>query len=72
MTPLLQQAIAEVKKLSASEQDVITTLILEEFADERHWDETFARSHAQLARLAQKVREDIHTGRAREVRVDEL
>ncbi len=63
MTRLLEQAIALVQKLSVSEQDAIATLILEEIADERLWDETFARSQEQLARLAEKVREDIRAGR---------
>ena len=35
MTQLLQQALAELQRLSASEQDAIAALILEEIADER-------------------------------------
>jgi hypothetical protein len=35
MTQLLEQALAEVRKLSAPEQDAIAALILEELADER-------------------------------------
>jgi hypothetical protein len=34
MTELLQQAIAEVSKLSDEQQDAIATLILEELEDE--------------------------------------
>jgi hypothetical protein len=44
------------------EQDAIATLILDEIADERRWQESFARSQDQLARLAAKVREDIRAG----------
>ncbi len=72
MTPLLQQAIAEVQKLSSSEQDAIASIILEELADEQLWEETFARSQDQLARLAAKVREDIKEGRIKKIGLDEL
>ncbi len=63
MTQLLEEALTEVRKLPESEQDAIATLILAELEDERRWQETFARSQDQLARLAAKVREDIQAGR---------
>jgi hypothetical protein len=72
MTQLLEQALAEVRKLPEAEQDAIAALILEELADERRWDETFARSQGPLARLAAKVREDVRAGRVRGVGMDEL
>ena len=72
MTPLLEQALAEVQKLPEPEQDVIATLILDELADERCWDEAFARSQEPLTRLAMKVREDIRAGRVRRAGMDEL
>ena len=72
MTQLLEQALAEVRKLAEPEQDAIAALILEELADERRWDEAFARSQEPLARLAAKVREDIRAGRVRGVGMDEL
>jgi hypothetical protein len=72
MTQLLQQALAEVQKLPQAEQDAIATLILEELADERRWDEAFSRSQDQLARLAAKVREDVRAGRVRSTGMDEL
>jgi len=72
MTHLLESAIAEVQKLSASQQDAIATLILDEIADERLWDEAFARSQEQLARLAEKVRADIRAGRVKNAGMDEL
>jgi hypothetical protein len=59
MTPLLERAIAEVRNLPESAQDAIAALILEQIADDRAWDESFARSQDQLARLAQKAREDV-------------
>jgi hypothetical protein len=39
MTQLLQQAIAELQKLPAPDQDAIASLILAEIADEQAWDE---------------------------------
>ncbi len=72
MTQLLEKAIGEVRKLSASEQDTIATLILDELADELRWDEAFANSQDQLSKLAAKVRRDIADGRVRDVGIDEL
>jgi hypothetical protein len=72
MTQLLEQALSEVRKLSEPQQDAIAALILEELADERRWDEAFARSQEPLARLAAKVREDIRAARVRGAGMDEL
>jgi hypothetical protein len=72
MTELLQQALAEMQKLPDADQDAIAAIILEEIADERRWDEAFARSQEQLGRLADRVREDILAGRVRDIGVDEL
>lgn len=44
MTELLKRAIARLKTLPPSDQNAITTLILEELEDDRRWDESFARS----------------------------
>ena len=67
MTDLLEKALAEVSKLSAEEQDVIAALILEALEDERQWEAAFAASQDKLAKLAQKVREDIRAGRVRKM-----
>ena len=72
MTQLLQQAMEEAQKFPSSEQDAIAALILEEIADERRWDEAFARSQPQLAQLAEKARADIRAGRVRKMGTDEL
>ena len=72
MTQLLEQAIGEARKLPASEQDAIASLILEELADERRWDEAFTSSQDRLSELAAKVRRDIAEGRVRDVGIDEL
>ena len=72
MTQLLEQAIDAVRKLPTSEQDAIASLIMEELADERRWDEAFAGSQPQLACLAEKARADIRAGRVRDLGIDEL
>jgi hypothetical protein len=72
MTPLLERALEEVTHLPVEDQDAIASLILDELADERRWDEAFARSQAQLEKLAAKVREDIREGRVKDTPVEEL
>ena len=72
MTQLLEKALAEVTRLPDPDQDAIAALILDELADERQWDEAFARSQEELGRLADRVRQDIRAGRVRNVGIDEL
>ena len=72
MTQLLEKALAQVSSLPDPEQDAIASLILDELADDRQWDEAFARSREQLGRLADRVRQDIRAGRVRNVGIDEL
>jgi len=67
MTKLLQQALAEVESLSDREQDAIPAIILEEFADEKRWQEKFAESHDVLSTLAAKAKADIQAGKVREM-----
>jgi hypothetical protein len=72
MTQLLEKALAQVSRLPDPDQDAIASLILDELADDRQWDEAFARSQEQLGRLADRVRQDIRVGRVRNVGIDEL
>lgn len=65
MTPSLEQAFAESKKLPEVEQDELAAVILAEISDERKWSEAFERTEDQLGRLAEKVRADIRAGRVR-------
>ena len=63
MTRLLEQAINEIGKLSAEEQDAIAERILLELADEREWDSRFnATTDEQWDRLAQLVHYEIAAG----------
>jgi len=72
MTQLFGKAIAKVSKLTPAEQNAIATLILDELGDEEEWDIAFAQSQDQLAKLAEKVREDIKMGRVKKMGFDEL
>ena len=72
MTQLLERAIAEIHKLPAQRQDAVASLILDELADDRRWDEAFARSQDELAKLAGEVRADTASGRVRDIGIDEL
>ncbi len=72
MTRLLEQAIAEVSKLSAEQQDAIATLILEELADEEQWDAEFAASQDKLAKLAKKAFEESESGKTKRMGLNEL
>ena len=72
MTELLEKALAEVSKLSDEEQDMIAAVILDVLKDERQWEAAFAASQDKLAKLAEKVREDIRAGRVRKMGFDEL
>jgi len=68
----MAQLLAEMAKLSAEEQDAIAQIILETLEDERLWDDAFAESQDQSARLAERVRQDIREGRVHEKGFDEL
>ena len=46
-------------------------MILDELADEERWDEAFARSRDQLAKLTAQARDEIRAGRVRKMGVDE-
>jgi hypothetical protein len=56
---LLKQAMAEVERLSESDQESIASLILEEIKDERRWDESFAASQDHLGELVRRARAEV-------------
>lgn len=70
MTELLERALAEpskriakLKTLSASEQDALASMILEELEDERRWDQAFSSSPDALAKLAAIAMAEYHAGK---------
>jgi hypothetical protein len=72
MTDLLEEAIAKLKTLPASQQNAIAAMILEELEDEQLWDEAFARSLDGLAKLAQEAMAEYHAGKTQELDPDKL
>jgi nuclear transport factor 2 (NTF2) superfamily protein len=63
MTELLQQAIAEIKKLSADQQNAIASRFLAELQDEQNWESRFAATtDDQWDQMAAMVRQEIATG----------
>jgi len=72
MSQLLEQAVAEARKLPAAEQDAIAAIILEEMEDDRRWEESLARSPDKLAALAARAEEQVQAGRCRAAGFDEL
>ena len=65
MTQLLEEALNEVSKLPASEQDAVAAIVLEELASEQRWSESFAKSQDLLAKLAEKALADHAAGRTK-------
>ncbi|NEQ41929.1 MAG: hypothetical protein F6K40_39415 [Okeania sp. SIO3I5] len=63
MTKLLEEAIAALAKLPESEQDGIASLILEEIASEKKWQEAFDKSQPQLEQLAEEALEEFRQGK---------
>ncbi len=62
MTDLLQQAIAEVSKLSDEQQDAIAVRLLAELEDEQAWQARFeATTDNQWDNLAALVRQKIES-----------
>ena len=72
MSPMLDLAMAEARKLPDKEQDSIAALILEEIEDDRRWEESFARSPGKLAALAARAEEQVRDGRCRVAGFGEL
>ena len=62
MNALLEKALAEVARLPEEEQEVIATLILDEIAAERGWDERFAKTQDQLGALVRSARAEAERG----------
>ena len=63
MTKLLQQAIAQIKKLSPDQQDAIAARLLAELQDEQKWETSFTETtDEQWDKIAAMVREQITDG----------
>lgn len=58
MPRLIEQALAEVAKLTEAEQEALGAWLLDELAAERRWDDAFAGSSDLLASLAEEALEE--------------
>ncbi len=63
MTKLLKKAFDEASKLPEKEQNALASILLEELASERRWEELFAGSHDLLGQLADKALAEHRAGR---------
>lgn len=71
MTELLRQAIAQIEKLPADQQDVIAARFLAELQDEQKWETRFAATtDNQWDQMAAMVRQEITEGKT--VPLDEV
>lgn len=63
MTELLQQVIAEIKKLPADQQDAIAARFLAELQDEQKWETRFAATtDEQWDQMVAMIRKEIAAG----------
>ncbi|MDS3860835.1 hypothetical protein RIF25_08410 [Thermosynechococcaceae cyanobacterium BACA0444] len=63
MTELLEQAIAQLRKLAPIDQDAIAARFLAEIEDEQHWNRQFeATTEDQWTQIAAMVRQEISRG----------
>lgn len=67
---LLEKAIGEVSKLPAHQQEAIASIILEEIASEKRWDNQFAGSQDALAKLADEAMAEFNEGKTLPLKKD--
>ena len=67
MTELLERAFAEASKLPQEAQDMLAKMLLEDLAAEGKWDETFAKSRDELARLADEALAEYRAGKTKKL-----
>jgi len=67
MTKILEQALAELSKLTETEQDAMGAWLLEELASERRWEKLFAESAGRLGGFAGDALSEHRLGRTQEL-----
>ena len=72
MSQLLDQAVAEARKLPDADQDAIAAIILEELEDDRRWNESLSRSPGKMAALVAKAKKQVQAGEYREAGFDDM
>ena len=72
MTDLLQQAFEKASQLSPDEQNAFAAWMLDELGSEERWNELFARSQDQLAKLADDAIAEHTAGKTQPLNPDAL
>ena len=72
MTSLLKEAFAKAAQLPPEDQDALAALLLAEIASEKRWEEAFAKSQDQLARLADEALAEFLEGKTQPLDEDQL
>lgn len=62
MTVLLEKAFSEATQLSEMQQDHLAHIIFDIMADEKHWDELFAKSQTMLENMANEALAEYESG----------
>ncbi|HLL14724.1 MAG TPA: hypothetical protein VK388_06650 [Pyrinomonadaceae bacterium] len=65
MTELLEKAFAEASKLPQEAQDMLARMLLDELVAEEKWDDAFAKSQNELARLAGDALDEHKSGKTK-------
>ena len=63
MNTRLEEAFAQAAQLPPDEQEALAALLLDEIASERLWDQAFAQSQNQIAKLADEALAEFQEGR---------
>jgi hypothetical protein len=63
MNTRLEEAFAQAAQLPPDEQESLAAILLDEIASERLWDQTFAQSQNQIAKLADEALTEFQGGK---------
>ena len=63
MNTRLEEAFAQAAQLPPDEQEALAALLLDEIASERLWDQAFAQSQNQIAKMADEALTEFQEGR---------
>jgi hypothetical protein len=63
MNTRLGEAFAQAAQFPPDEQEALAALLLDEIASERLWDQAFAQSQNQIAKLADEALTEFQEGR---------
>ena len=63
MNTRLEEAFAQAAQLPPDEQEALAAVLLDEIASERLWDQAFAQSQNQIAKLADEALTEFQEGR---------